>query len=616
MKRRAAECGKLRRPPKRNKITDGIYGSSILYLRFLVLWAMVLAADFLLEFRFEFLWPFWLLIRSVYDSFKYQGLAFSVFFICIALTSDMICYFFIPVNWLFFAASTYVWVQYVWHTDKGVCVPTVILWLMFLYVEVAIRLKDLRLMPFHLDLCRPFAAHCIGYPVVTLGFGFKSYVGYRMRQRKQRDVAKENEFYLQLLQQALPVEQQPANLPPQIPPSHVQIQTQVSTTVVEQNSKSQPQRQSVQYNPSPEKGRGRVLNNVETNLQNGAHNNIQITSHIQNANKTNQRKSLDKIEKQEDQHNKHNTEKLSQTEKNDKKYSNNGSSVSSNDLQYIEKIRVQDIILSKPFLMSHPMVNGVQKITKIRRILRTIHGLNNSRQMDKQTSTLERKLVEERRQRQAVETNLNTERRNRRIAEEQLSVVPPPPPPRQECTDSCKTRRTQMEQELKKLRRELSDLGERCKSYENKEAYCMEHHSNHASIMATINNLRKSHDELQQALSAETRIKLDLFSALGEAKRELEIKEKTMQRQEKDLEQLKAVIAQDLAVMPQKFGPTPPTCSTSKLRGLNNDVNVVNMQIRANESPCPGCTVSNLDPNATAYTPKTSSSSLVASTAT
>ncbi len=44
--------------------------------------------------------------------------AFSVFFICIAVTSDMICYLFIPIHWLFFAASTYVWVQYVWHTGK------------------------------------------------------------------------------------------------------------------------------------------------------------------------------------------------------------------------------------------------------------------------------------------------------------------------------------------------------------------------------------------------------------------------------------------------------------------------------------------------------------------
>lgn len=48
--------------------------STLLYLKFLIVWAMVILADFILEFRFEFLWPFWLLLRSVYDSFKYQGL--------------------------------------------------------------------------------------------------------------------------------------------------------------------------------------------------------------------------------------------------------------------------------------------------------------------------------------------------------------------------------------------------------------------------------------------------------------------------------------------------------------------------------------------------------------
>lgn len=175
-------------------------------MKFLILWAIVIIADFMLEFRFEFLWPFWLLLRSVHDSFKYKGLvsvdplqerchreiilinsrslqAFSVLFVCIAITSDLICLFFIPVHWLFFAASTYVWVQYVWHTgestssveiitllicadhtllsspsDKGICLPTIILWMLFVYLEAAIRWKDSRHMP-HLDLCRPFAAH-------------------------------------------------------------------------------------------------------------------------------------------------------------------------------------------------------------------------------------------------------------------------------------------------------------------------------------------------------------------------------------------------------------------------------------------------------------------------
>lgn len=127
-------------------------------------------------------------------------------FICIAITSDLVCLFFIPVQWIFFAASTYVWIQFVWiHTEKGICLPTIILWLLFVWMEAKIRWKDNRNMP-HLDLCRPFAAHCIGYPVVTLGFGFKSYIGYRIRQRKQKEIAKENEFYMQLLQQALPQE--------------------------------------------------------------------------------------------------------------------------------------------------------------------------------------------------------------------------------------------------------------------------------------------------------------------------------------------------------------------------------------------------------------------------
>jgi len=174
----------------------------VLYAKLILLWALVLLSDYLVEFRFEYLWPFWLFLRSVYDSFKYQGLvsrppeevnkssvvsqhkrlkrvasfktnimysfpeqAFSVFFIFIAVTSDMICYLFIPIHWLFFVASTYVWVQYVWHTDKGVCVQTVCLWLLFIYIEAAIRLRefkahvDIRHLPFHLDLCRPFAAH-------------------------------------------------------------------------------------------------------------------------------------------------------------------------------------------------------------------------------------------------------------------------------------------------------------------------------------------------------------------------------------------------------------------------------------------------------------------------
>jgi hypothetical protein len=55
-------------------------------------------------------------------------------------------------------------------------------------------------------------------------------------QRKQKDVSKENEFYVQLLQQALPVEQQQTQQP--LP---------------------QQQQQQSCHNTSPEKSRGKAF---------------------------------------------------------------------------------------------------------------------------------------------------------------------------------------------------------------------------------------------------------------------------------------------------------------------------------------------------------------------
>uniref|UniRef100_A0A915KH95 Macoilin n=1 Tax=Romanomermis culicivorax TaxID=13658 RepID=A0A915KH95_ROMCU len=105
----------MRRTLKKNRMSEGFCTSGLIYMKILFVWAFVMMADFLLDFRFEYFWPSWLLLRSIYDSFRYQGVAFSVFFVCVTVTSDMICFIFIPVQWLFFLAGTCVWVQYVWH---------------------------------------------------------------------------------------------------------------------------------------------------------------------------------------------------------------------------------------------------------------------------------------------------------------------------------------------------------------------------------------------------------------------------------------------------------------------------------------------------------------------
>ncbi|KRZ88812.1 Macoilin [Trichinella sp. T8] len=207
MKRRTTDNAKLRRAFKKNKMPESLCGSSLIYFKMLLVWTVVMMADFLLDFRFEYFWPFWLMLRCIYDSFRYQGMTFTVFFVCVTFTSDMICFIFVPVQWVFFIASTYVWVQYVWHAaDRGICLPTTTLWMIFLYVETSVRLKELKTLPFTLDLCRPLAAHCIGYPVVTLGFDVKSYVSYRLRLRRQKEISRTNQFYWSLLFFALPAD--------------------------------------------------------------------------------------------------------------------------------------------------------------------------------------------------------------------------------------------------------------------------------------------------------------------------------------------------------------------------------------------------------------------------
>jgi hypothetical protein len=44
--------------------------------------------------------------------------------------------------------------------------------------------------------------------MVTLGFGFKSYIGYKYRLKKQKQIQKSNDFYTQLIAKALPLELQ------------------------------------------------------------------------------------------------------------------------------------------------------------------------------------------------------------------------------------------------------------------------------------------------------------------------------------------------------------------------------------------------------------------------
>uniref|UniRef100_A0A3P8U9Z9 Macoilin 1b n=1 Tax=Cynoglossus semilaevis TaxID=244447 RepID=A0A3P8U9Z9_CYNSE len=640
MKRRNADCSKLRRPLKRNRITEGIYGSTFLYLKFLVVWALVLLADFVLEFRFEYLWPFWLFIRSVYDSFRYQGLAFSVFFVCVAFTSDIICLLFIPVQWLFFAASTYVWVQYVWHTERGVCLPTVSLWILFVYIEAAIRFKDLK--NFHVDLCRPFAAHCIGYPVVTLGFGFKSYVSYKMRLRKQKEVQKENEFYMQLLQQALPPEQQMLQRQEreaeEAAAAAAKGISEVDTPPVSQNGAPANKKISA---PLPEleyreKGRdgkgggeGKKQHNSNSILPSSVDSKLQemeyMENHMNNKRLTTELGSTENLLLKEDNNSSCSSSSSSSSSKNYKNASSNAATLNSSPRGHSatngsvpssapssssgknekkHKVSVgkgtsggssrdptDNCIPNNQLSKPEALVRLEQDVKKLKadlqasrqveqdlrsqlgslgsaeRSIRTelgqlrqenellqnkLHSAVQAKQKDKQAvGQLEKRLKAEQEARATVEKQLAEEKKRKK-----RHTVPPfvhVVTARWECTETLRRRITELETECKKLTMDIKMKEEQIRELELKVQELHKYKENEKDtevLMSALSAMQDKTQHLENSLSAETRIKLDLFSALGDAKRQLEIAQGQILQKDQEIKDLKQKIAEVMAVMP------------------------------------------------------------------
>lgn len=99
---------------------------------------------------------------------------------------------------------------------------------------------------------------------------------------------------------------------------------------------------------------------------------------------------------------------------------------------------------------------------------------------------------------------------------------------RGECTESCRSRRRELEAEAKQLRREVKLKEDRILSGEREIQNLRQYKENHSDteiLMSALSAMQDKNTHLENSLSAETRIKLDLFSALGEAKRQLEIRE-------------------------------------------------------------------------------------------
>ncbi|CAF2742956.1 unnamed protein product [Rotaria sp. Silwood2] len=563
-----------------------------------------MAADYLLEFRFEFLWPFWLVLRSIYDSFKYQGLLFSLFFVLIAFIADLICYIILPIQWLFFAASSYVWIQYVWQTERGICLGTVVLWVLFVWLEASVRLREIKTI----DLCRPFAAHCIGYPMVTLGFGFKTYLAYKWRLRKQREVRKINESYVQLVNQALPIEVQQ-----EVEKEKLSREKGTFTETFDEctnqtnidgnypSSSSSPSQMTSVTNSNPLTTNSTLINS-QTHLTNHStslpctvskrpqklNNNddlLSTNSLVQTTTTTTTRNNkisngndddLSSTYKQQKKQlikssNAQNTQSRRQQKKQEREQirATSRDSSSSYNNGFATNISIENSDIDKNFQINK-LEGDIQRLNQsiekqknseiqlrtqlsdlknVRKDLEDLRvensalqakyeSINTQRNRDKQRITdLEKNVNDEKQTKQRLESQIKTEKTLTKKLQDDLAKLNLTPP-KSECTEQCIKRRRDQENETREIRKLLNDKDERIKLLDNEIKTLLKYRESQADtevLYQHLTQLQERNAHLQDSLSAETRIKLDLFSALGEVKRQLEIANNAIREKEREL---------------------------------------------------------------------------------
>ncbi|MEQ2269022.1 Macoilin, partial [Xenotaenia resolanae] len=451
----------------------------------------------------------------------------------------------------------------------------------------------------------------IGYPVVTLGFGFKSYVSYKMRLRKQKEVQKENEFYMQLLQQALPPEQQ-----------MLQRQEREAEEELEYKEKGKEGRSG----GDTKKQQNSILpSSVDSKLQEVEY----MEKHINNKRLTSELGSTENL------HSATNGSVPSSAQpppagKNEKKHkitvgkgTSGGSHrdptdncIPNNELKKPEAlVRLeQDIKKLKADLQASRQVeqdlrSQIGSLGSAERSIRTelgqlrqenellqnkLHNAVQAKQKDKQTvGQLEKRLKTEQEARAAAEKQLTEEKKRKKLEEATAArAVALAAASRGECTDTLRRRITELEAEGKKLTMDIKLKEEQIRDLEIKVQELHKYKENEKDtevLMSALSAMQDKTQHLENSLSAETRIKLDLFSALGDAKRQLEIAQGQILQKDQEIKDLKQKIAEVMAVMPSISYTADTTIMTPVAPHYSSKF--------MDTSP------SSLDPNASVYQP-------------
>ncbi|CAH8642583.1 unnamed protein product [Schistosoma bovis] len=203
-RRKNVDLNRLKRSCKRSKVFELLSLSYVQYLLISIIWGVLFVVNQSTDMRFEYFWPVWLSVCSIHDSLKFQGLQYTIVFIIILITIDLMCFFLIPVSWIYTFGSAYVWLYFFRHTDQGLCFFTLSLCFVFIYFEFSLYSKATK-STHSIYVFRPFAAHSIGYSVVCVGFSLKRYLDISYRDFKRMNVRRQNYLHFRILYEALPL---------------------------------------------------------------------------------------------------------------------------------------------------------------------------------------------------------------------------------------------------------------------------------------------------------------------------------------------------------------------------------------------------------------------------
>ncbi len=130
-------------------------------------------------------------------------------------------------------------------------------------------------------------------------------------------------------------------------------------------------------------------------------------------------------------------------------------------------------------------------------------------------NSLERKLAEERKQKTEFQIKLETERKVKKEAASAEKTAQ---------QNQTRSEVAKLEAEIKTLRAELERARDRCEGAE-REAYQLrsykEVHGDPEVLVNALKGVQEKNRQLEMKLSEETKVKMDLFMALSEAKREI-----------------------------------------------------------------------------------------------